>query len=589
MPRKGKCFSTCRKMSKTECDHPMCRYTDGRQYKYCRLNNAYKMNASCEPELRERKGKSKRKLPTKKLQSLNKTIEKIQLLDDMVLTPINSPKELNKSPPKVDTVELKEPPVKVSEEEIREFRERVKKANATRKIKKFMKKHQNKRRAHFLKAICSDADVCMAFGTESEKIKKHFHNFQRFGMLSKPAKTIGAVSANGFVKELTYESDGYVANAILKSSSNVNGDNLLYEGLVGMFLNGVGKILPSFLETYGIYGYISKYAQNKMKTEKETDKDLLQAALQKIETIEKEHLSRACTESLLMAVLIQHLNDVETIGDKLSKSPKSSEFLEFVSEELLYVLFQVYFSLFALGHFFTHYDLHTDNVLLYEPVKGKYIEYHYHVQDDTTGKEIDVRFKSRYIAKIIDYGRSYFEDPSGKGFTANSKSIYDEVCKETKCKDCGNSQGFGWLEYKPATLPYNAFICSQIPNESHDLRLAYMIRKYAKLTGTLWDSSGLYLLHFFEKIEYGKGVILNKDRKDILAKNPNAPVFAGTKENDDIGLPLKINNVTDASKELQRIAMDSFSQACNEQHYAGLQKLGDLHIYGYKPMEYIPA
>lgn len=273
----------------------------------------------------------------------------------------------------------------------------------------------------------------------------------------------------------------------------------------------------------------------------------------------------------------------------MSKSPKSSEFLEFVSEELLYVLFQVYFSLFALGHFFTHYDLHTDNVLLYEPVKGKYIEYHYHVQYDTTGKEIDVRFKSRYIAKIIDYGRSYFENPSGKGFTANSKSIYDEVCKEKACKDCGGSQGFGWLEYKPATLPYNSFICSQIPNESHDLRLAYMISKYAKLTGTLWEGTGLYLLDFFEKIEYGKGVILNHDRKQILAKNPNAPVFAGTKENDDIGLPLKINNVTDASKELQRIAMDSFSQAYNEQHYAGLQKLGDLHIYGYKPMEYIPA
>jgi len=547
------------------------------------------MNAACEPELRERKGKTSKKVLTQKLKSLSKTIEKLQLLDDMVLTPMNSPKELNNSPPKVDTVELKEPPVKVSEEEIREFRERVKKANATRKIKKFMKKHHNKRRAHFLKAICSDADVCMAFGTEAEKIKKHFHKFKRFDLLSKPAKTIGAVSANGFVKELTYESDGYVANAILKSSAKESGDNLLYEGLVGMFLNGVGKILPSFLETYGIFGYVSKYAHNKMKTEKETDKALLQAALYEIGTIEKKHLSMACRESLFMAVLIQHLNNVETIGDKLSKPSKASDFIEFVSEELLYVLFQVYFSLFALGSFFTHYDLHTDNVLLYEPVKGKYIEYHYHVLDDTTGNEIDVCFKSRYIAKIINYGRSYFENPSGKDFTANSKSIYDEVCKEKECKDCGYSKGFGWLEYKPSTLPYNSFICSQIPNESHDLRLAYMIRKYAKSTGTLWDGPGLYLLHFFEKIEYGKGVILNQDKKDILAKNPNAPVFAGTKENDDIGLPLKINNVTDASKELQRIVMDSFSKACNDKQYAGLKKLGDLHIYGYKPMEYIPA
>ena len=586
MPRKGKCFSTCRKRSKTECDHPMCRYNDGRQYKYCRLKHAYKMNAACEPVLRELKGKSKRKAPTQKLHSLSKSIEKIILLD-ADLTPISSPKELNKSPPKVDSVELKEPPApKVSEEEIREFRERVKKANATRKIKKFMKKHQNKRRAHFLKAICSDADVCMAFGTEADKIKKHFHNFNTFGMLSKPAKTIGAVSANGFVKELTYERDGYVANAVLKSSASKNADNLLYEGLVGMFLNKMGKLVPCFLETYGIFKYVTTYANNKMKTEKETDPILLKYALQKIETIDQKHLSRACKESLLMAVLIQHLNDVSTIGDKLTGS---FTFVDFVSNELLYVLFQVYYALAGLGQYFTHYDLHTNNVLLYEPVKGKYIQYHYHVADDT-GKIIDVQFKSKYLAKIIDYGRCYFEDPDGKGgFTKDSKSIYDEVCKAKECINCGGSQGFGWLDNSPPLLKYNSFICSQIPNVSHDLRLLYIISKYAKSTETLWNGPGRQLLDFFKKIEYGKGVVLSKEKQNILAKNPDAPVYAGTKENNVDGLPLKINNVTDAAEDLKRIILEPFSQASNDAHYAGLQKLGDLHIYGAKPMEYIPA
>ena len=126
MPRKGKCFSTCRKRSKTECNHPMCLYNDGRQYKYCRLNHVYKMNAACEPELRERKGKTSKKVLTQKLKSLSKTIEKLQLLDDMVLTPINNPKELNKSQPKVDTVELKR-----NESNVFIFNDQIKTINIT--------------------------------------------------------------------------------------------------------------------------------------------------------------------------------------------------------------------------------------------------------------------------------------------------------------------------------------------------------------------------------------------------------------------------------------------------------------------------
>lgn len=584
MPRKEKCFSTCRKRSKTECDHPMCRYNDGRQYKYCRLKHAYKMNAACEPVLRELKGKSKRKATTQKLHSLSKSIEKIILLD-ADLTPINNPKELNKSPPKVDPEELKEPPVKVSEEEIREFRERVKKANATRKIKKFMKKHQNKRRAHFLKAICSDADVCMAFGTEASKIRKHFDNFNNFKLISKPIKTIGAVSANGFVKDLTYENDGYVANAILKSSAKSHGDNLLYEGLVGEFLNDVGKVVPCFVETYGIYKYTTSSIYNEMKSHKSNNPFLLEPGLEKFKTIEQHDLNEACKRSLYMAVLIQHLNDVSSIGDKLHNK---STFVDFVSNDLLYILFQIYFPLSMLGTLFTHYDLHTNNVLLYEPVKGKYIEYHYHNVRNDAGKLTTVSFKSKYIAKIIDYGRCYFDDVDGNGFTKDSKSIYNAVCATKDCNKCGNEQGFGWLEHNPKLLPYNSFICSQIPNVSHDLRLLYIISKYAEKTGPLWNGPGYKLVDLLNKVEYGKGVKLSKEKTDLLATDSKAAVYAGTRENDVSGLPSKINNVMDASHELQRIIINPYTKMYNDAKHVSYDKLGDLHIFGDKPMQFIP-
>lgn len=55
----------------------------------------------------------------------------------------------------------------------------------------------------------------------------------------------------------------------------------------------------------------------------------------------------------------------------------------------------------TLANTFTHYDLHPSNVLLCEPVLGKY--YKYILNDRTV-----VEFKSKYIVKIIDYGRSFF-------------------------------------------------------------------------------------------------------------------------------------------------------------------------------------
>ena len=586
MPRKGKCFSTCRKRSKTECDHPMCRYNDGRQYKYCRLKHAYKMNATCEPVLRERTSKTAKKVLTQKLHSISKSIEKIELLNDLKLSPIHSKKELKQSSTKIEVQELKEPPApKVSEEEIREFRERMKKANATRKLKKFMKKHQNKRRAHFLKAICSDADVCMAFGKESSKIKKHFDDFGNFELLSKPAKTIGSVSANGFVKELTYERDGYVANAILKSSADVNSDNLLYEGLVGMALNDTCQRFPCFLETYGIYKYSNPYPHNKMKTEKETPQTLLTYTMRKIKTVQKSDIRDACQNSILMAVLIQHLNEATTIGDLLKYS---RTFIDFVSHELLYILYQVYMPLSEMLGLFTHYDLHTGNVLLYEPVKGKYIEYHYHLKPDKDGNEKIISFKSRYIAKIIDYGRCYFF-MDNTAFTENSEDLFKVVCQE--CINCGERQGFGWLDNRyPFMDKHNSYICSSKSNVSHDLRLMYIISKTAKQTAFAWKDTGAQLLSILNKVRYGVNVVLSKEKQEFLAKNPDAAVYSGTQENVASGLPSKINNISDAAIELQRIAEDPLAKAHNDTFYARYAKLGDLHIYtNGKPMNYIPA
>jgi hypothetical protein len=78
-----------------------------------------------------------------------------------------------------------------------------------------------------------------------------------------------------------------------------------------------------------------------------------------------------------------------------------------IENELKYILFQIYYTLVYLENEFTHYDLHWENILLHKLSYNTYIEYNYILNDGTL-----INFKSKYIVKIIDYGRSFYNDTS---------------------------------------------------------------------------------------------------------------------------------------------------------------------------------
>jgi hypothetical protein len=153
---------------------------------------------------------------------------------------------------------------------------------------------------------------------------------------------------------------------------------------------------------------------------------------------------------------------------------------------------------------FTHYDLHTNNVLLYTPVKGKYIHYHYHFSDN-----IVVEFYSTYIAKIIDYGRCYFKD----GAKSSTKFVDDELCINPDCEpDCGYDYGFSWFDKD--LNEDNYFLSAYHNNQSHDLRLMritddFLEKQTAPMIGQL--KMNVYYQTYIEpiadllkKINYGR-------------------------------------------------------------------------------------
>jgi len=296
------------------------------------------------------------------------------------------------------------------------------------------------------------------------------------------------------------------------------------------------------------------------------------------------HMSFACKHSRYMAVLIQHLTDAKTINDLLDDD-------RFIRDDLLNVLYQVYMPLALLADKFTHFDLHYNNVLLYEPVKGKYIHYHYHMTDYVDGGEpIITSFKCKYIAKIIDYGRCFFNDMENPTFTGSSKGIYTEVCAAPDCIKCGIENGFGRLHTKTKPMIANDyFIYSQKANHSHDLRLLYMTICELKRRMKTAVANPAFV-RVLEKTTYGAGIQLSKIQKEQLKAHPNQWIYYGTKENVASGLPNKVNNVTDAYSELERLISNSWAQASNDIYYAPLTKLGDLHIYhDGRAMRYVPA
>ena len=435
--------------------------------------------------------------------------------------------------------------------EKRQIENNSKNRSAVKKIQNFMLRTTQKRKLHFLKNVCSDAGVCIAFGQETNKIKNFFDGFTKFRHVT-GLKQIGNDSSNGFVLEIQYSRDNYNAHSILKNSLEKDSDNLAYEYFVGQYINKKMNRFPCFLETYGLF------INNKNKTTLQTN---LQQDLTLISDKSKSNVEDiykiSCTNSDKLSLLIQHISNAKTIGDKL-------HYPEFIINDLLFVLYQIYMPLMCLQNEFTHYDLHVDNVLLYEPVIGKYIHYHYFVN----GTKIS--FKSKYIAKIIDYGRCFFND---------SIIIHNKICRESSCDpECGENYGYRWL-HEDGLNGYDLYINSSEVNKSHDLRLMYDITLQKKTIPSFALPQFPLLKELLYKVEYGVGIDDQDDKPFGTMPNPYSGIPDGV-----------INNIQDAYIMLEALVKTSNIQKQNNKDYKYMTKLGDLYVYSEenKPIRFVP-
>ncbi len=458
-----------------------------------------------------------------------------------------------------------------------------KKTNKNQKvlaIQRFMKNTTQKRRAEFLKAICSDSGFCYAIGKNRVKIFNFFNGFVDFEFVKSPIIAIGNPSSNGFVKSIQYERHGYLANAVLKSSMKPTADNLAYEFLAGVFLNRMGNRFPCFVQTYGLYYYKTHTDWEHARDTKRITANTMKKSLDLHMSINNYKYDintvidgNACNYSRYAAILIQHFPNVVTFGDYLDDmSNDGVDWCNLTVKELPYILYQVYMPLATLSSVFTHYDLHLNNVLLYEPIPGKYVQYHY-----VYGKET-VKFKSRFIAKIIDYGRAFYKDSAIDGVSATD--VLKQTCILDECnkpdEDCGSRSGFGYLSntLKPSTY----YMSSSESNPSADLRLLYLVNSSINTHGVnvgrgfcgpdIFENEAFESIDtILSKITYGVGLQAGQTKY-------------GTKPIKLTGLPDDINNVNDAEKELRHAILNNVSlRAFNDMYYDKMEKICDIYVF----------
>ena len=309
------------------------------------------------------------------------------------------------------------------------------------------------------------------------------------------------------------------------------------------------RTFPCFLETYGLYFYPDEMNWKTMSS----SSPLHTVYLQRLKLQSSIDYGKACQESKYASILIQHIKSAKT----LSRYTSVSQYNRFIKNDLLYVLFIIYQCLSSISTTFTHYDLHLDNILLYEPEHGKYIQYIYHNKDGTENV-----FYSPYIPKIIDYGRSFFDNGN-----VNSRKIYEKICSVKECDpDCGAESGFNWLNPIPEYM-----ISSSQKNESHDLRLLNMIKT---------DLNDIFNIHHSK---------LNNETFIELDKIANKVVYGvqlkkeykmfGTVENLEISKD-KIKNVNGAYLALKDAIQNPKVIAENQMNYNKFSNLlGVLHVY----------
>ena len=223
----------------------------------------------------------------------------------------------------------------------------------------------------------------------------------------------------------------------MKSSADIESDNLIYEFLVGQCINIFARYYPCFSKTYFAGFYNDEQIYDAFKNINVKSKMPIGVSLSDYIQIPNQTdlenlIKKGCLKSKFTCIFTQYIPIYKSFYKYIQKySKQTSQHIEvfkpkFVNKlyALIIGLHMTYQLLSSLANFFTHYDLHFENIVLVKLPKGTYITINYH---NSSGEIIN--YKTKYIPIIIDYGHSFVNCQKIDASVNNSHNIMKTVCK----------------------------------------------------------------------------------------------------------------------------------------------------------------
>lgn len=337
------------------------------------------------------------------------------------------------------------------------------------------------RQSRLLLQMCSNPDKCIDLEPFQHLLEDYFDHFNEFRYLRPDSivKLNKGEGSNGEVVRVAFYRNRYTAYCVFKMATSHVADNLFYEYWIGRyFVNRCCSSFPTFLKTYHLYSIPTSVANNLHEFFDAVTTNTYSPLQYSFNTPTLP--KNACSNTDHLILSIQHLGKFVSFyraffGPLPNRNPFVPDFIP--------LLFQVYFALSSLGNTYTHYDLHLYNVGVYAPYSNtEYIEMHYHMKDGSV-----LSFPTRYIAKVLDYGRNYARLSN----TIDSATFMQQVCSTRDCDpSCGYD--FGFLSQPANTFMRQHYhIDPTLPNISIDLRFLASAMTERNLFNTALPNHGV--------------------------------------------------------------------------------------------------
>lgn len=279
-----------------------------------------------------------------------------------------------------------------------------------------------------LKEVCHNVGICLSLNYQYTEIMTLFNNFNDFTKLVIPRKyfsseinvpIISSSGINGLIRLLHYrekiDNETYDAYCVMKISKETKSDNLGYEYLVGKYLtNKLCREFPIFVPTYGLY-LDNRPSVTRLDDPATTSMD--RSVFSSLIPLDyPTNINEICKRSKNLCLLGQYYSEFTELRTYIDNQ-RSKNY-----NEVPFIVFQLYYALYHTREIFTHYDLNLGNIGIIELPNNSYIRYKYELKNHLDN-DITIEFSSKYIVKLIDYGRSFFSGTDENNNPINSGDL----------------------------------------------------------------------------------------------------------------------------------------------------------------------